>query len=99
LSIFIFTNYNLFNRVLGREFFVKRSLIPPSKLVLGIEFLNVPFTENYVMWNDNNCAPPESLVYSWVLGTVVNNPRMRYFVPGSRRNPINAKISNPSFKE
>jgi len=49
-------------------------LIPPSKLVLGIEFLNVPFTENYVMWNDNNCAPPESLVYSW--GTVVNNPRM-----------------------
>ena len=51
------------------------------------------------MWNDNNCAPPESLVYSWVLGTVVNNPRMRCFVPGSRRNPINAKISNPSFKE
>ena len=71
---------------LGREFFVKRSLIPPSKLVLGIEFLNVPFTENYVMWNDNNCAPPELLVYSW--GTVVNNPRMRCFVPGSRRNPL-----------
>jgi hypothetical protein len=59
---------------LGREFFVKRSIIPLTKLVLGIEFLNVPFTENYVMLNDNNCAPPESLVYSW--GTVVNNPRM-----------------------
>ncbi|RGB37804.1 hypothetical protein C1646_665881 [Rhizophagus diaphanus] len=58
----------------GREFFVKRSMIPSTKLVLGIEFLNVPFTENYVLWNDNNCAPPESLVYSW--GTVVNNPRM-----------------------
>ncbi|GBC05984.1 hypothetical protein RclHR1_06540004 [Rhizophagus clarus] len=58
----------------GREFFVKRSVIPCTKLVLGIEFLNVPFTENYVLWNDNNYAPPESLVHSW--GTVVNNPRM-----------------------
>jgi len=26
------------------------------------------------MWNDNNCAPPESLVHSW--STAVNNPRM-----------------------
>ncbi|CAG8473923.1 3483_t:CDS:2 [Funneliformis caledonium] len=58
----------------GREFFVKRSVIPSTKLVLGIEFLNVPFTENYVMWNDNNCAPPDSLVHSW--STAVNNPRM-----------------------
>ncbi len=35
-------------KYLGREFFVKRSMIPSTKLVLGIEFLNVPFTENYV---------------------------------------------------
>ncbi|CAI2162192.1 919_t:CDS:2 [Funneliformis geosporum] len=58
----------------GREFFVKRSVIPSTKLVLGIEFLNVPFTENGVIWNDNICSPPESLVHSWI--TAVNNPRM-----------------------
>ncbi|CAG8445368.1 6442_t:CDS:2 [Dentiscutata heterogama] len=58
----------------GREFFVKRSAIPQTKLVLGIEFLSVPFTETYVAWNDNKCAPPDSLIQSWK--TAINNPRM-----------------------
>ncbi|KAF0556880.1 speckle-type poz protein a-like isoform x2 [Gigaspora margarita] len=58
----------------GREFFVKRSAIPQTKLALGIEFLSVPFTETYVVWNDNKCVPPDSLVQSWK--TAINNPRM-----------------------
>ena len=43
-------------------------------MVLGIEFLNVPFTEDYVMWNDNYCVPPDSMVDSW--SAVINNSRM-----------------------
>ncbi|CAG8662152.1 6347_t:CDS:2 [Cetraspora pellucida] len=58
----------------GREFFVKRSALPQTKLVLGIEFLSVPFTETYVVWNDNKCVPPDSLIQSWK--TAINNPRM-----------------------
>src|SRR2546421_9582019 len=43
------------------------------KLVLGVEFSNVPFSESYATWDDNSYPPPESLVQSWK--SLLNNPR------------------------